>query len=317
MGSVISLINWCIIFYNSASIFCCRFLFCSQLQELHKRSSSLVRCAALICVWSFSPYSCRAFKAPFYIGMVVPFVIVYVFNWVVFFVIIASLIRKSFSSTLKDAKKDNKSRSMLKQQFIITITLSVLFGLGWGIGLLATEDIYSNKTVRDIFAALFVLMTAFHGLFIFIMHCLRSKDARSVWERLFFGMTGKDFSEFSSSTFNQIHQRQRPVGSSVSSTARKTSATGPFSPPEEGGTFSFSETKELEDSDSQGTLKFYVKKKEAEQELEPRYAVLPPKELAVQSETTLTKSFPDDKVNEKEKLRQEEEKAYNAYHNQD
>ena len=136
----------------------------------------------------------------------VPFIIIYLFNWIIFVIIIVSLLRKIFSSRLKDVKtkKDTISKSIFKQQFIIAITLSILFGLGWGLGLLVTEDIYTNKTVRDLFASLFVILTAFHGLFIFIMHCLRNKDARNVWNKAFFGVTGREFTEFSSSTFNRV-----------------------------------------------------------------------------------------------------------------
>ena len=130
--------------------------------------------------------------------MVVPFLIIYLFNWVMFFIIVVSLLQKHFLSDVK-SKKVTKT-SFLHQQLIIAITLSVLFGLGWGIGLFATQDIHTNKTVRDILAALFVVFTAFHGLFIFIMQCLRSKDIRNSWKRCFFGVTRKDVSQVTSST---------------------------------------------------------------------------------------------------------------------
>ena len=136
--------------------------------------------------------------------MVVPFLIIYIFNWVIFFIIIITLLRKSCKSDLKDVKKKQENISFIRQQLIIVTTLSVLFGLGWGIGLFATQDIHNNKIVRDLFAALFVIVTAFHGLFIFIMHCLRSRDIRSVWKQWFYGATGKNFSDFSSSTVGRI-----------------------------------------------------------------------------------------------------------------
>ena len=79
----------------------------------------------------------------------------------------------NFQLHAKDAKskKDN-----IHQQLIIAVTLSVSFGLGWGIGMLATQDIHTNKTVRDLFAALFVIITAFYNLLILIMECLCSKE---------------------------------------------------------------------------------------------------------------------------------------------
>ena len=138
--------------------------------------------------------------------MIVPFLIIYLFNWVVFFIIIVSLLQKHVQSNIK-SKKDTKT-SFLHQQLIIAITLSVLFGLGWGIGLFATQDIHTNKTVRDILAALFVVFTAFHGLFIFIMQCLRSKDVINSWKRCFFSVTRKNINEMSSSPMSHKHQKE-------------------------------------------------------------------------------------------------------------
>ena len=103
---------------------------------------------------------------------------------------------------------------------IIAVTLSVLFGLGWGIGLLATQDIYTNKTVRDLFAALFVIVTAFHGLFIFIMQCLRSNEVRNNWKQWFFNITGKDIHEITLSKSSNKHQKRDAGVSSLGATSR-------------------------------------------------------------------------------------------------
>ena len=123
--------------------------------------------------------------------MVVPFLIIYIFNWMIFFIIIVSLLRKTWTS--KNFKKKQENISFVRQQLIIVTVLSIFFGLGWGIGLIATQDIYDNKLVRDIVAALFVIITAFHGLFLFIMHCLRSKDVRNVWKQVFYGKFSGQF----------------------------------------------------------------------------------------------------------------------------
>ena len=140
--------------------------------------------------------------------MIVPFLIIYLFNWVVFIIIIVSLLRKNFQSDIKT--KNNNNITFVRQQLLITVTLSILLGLGWGIGLLATQDIHTNKTIRDLFAALFVITTAFHGLFIFIMHCLRSKEVRNTWKRWFYGATGKDFNELTSSAFFTKQKKHVP-----------------------------------------------------------------------------------------------------------
>ena len=149
------------------------------------------------------------FNAPYYVGMVVPFLIFYIFNWIIFGVIFVSLIHKRFCSSVKEADKKPKN-SFLHQQLIVVTSLSVLFGLGWGIGLFATQDAHSSETVRGILSAMFVLITAFHGLFIFIMNGLRSKDVRNIWKQWFRLATRKNFDEFSSSTilrFRSIKER--------------------------------------------------------------------------------------------------------------
>ena len=148
--------------------------------------------------------------------MVVPFLIVYIFNWAVFSIIIVSLLIKTFRSNIKS--KNNINVKFVRQQLIIAVTLSVMFGLGWGIGLLATQDIHTNKTVRDLFAAFFVLITAFHGLFIFIMHCLRSREVRTVWKRWFFNVSRKDFNELTTSVFSTKRNKSYGVSSSLYTT---------------------------------------------------------------------------------------------------
>ena len=300
--------------------------------------------------------------------------------------------RKNFSSKLKKLKKDN-SKFFFRQQLIIAITLSILFGLGWGLGLLVTQEIYTNKTVRDLFAALFVLLTAFHGFFIFIMHCLRSKDVQSIWKRAFFGVTGRDFTELSLSTFNYV--RGKSAGSTstpMRSPHRKVSSEKSLSTRvsfSEGKTFykrggsgqsalhdshdctkkkeaeAEEEIKELEiravdndyaaiedigfdfEKDGQGTLRFYTKKHQdhletqfdslndgkstdevkkeevplSKEENGHELHVSVPNEIKEEEEPVKkkeaisVKSFPDDDdKDEKRRLREEEDKAYDAYH---
>ena len=200
--------------------------------------------------------------------MVVPFLIIYIFNWVIFFIIIVTLLRKSCKSDLKDVKKKQENISFVRQQLIIVTTLSVLFGLGWGIGLFATQDIHNNKIVRDLFAALFVIVTAFHGLFIFIMHCLRSKDVRSVWKQCFYGATGKEFSEFTSSTVGRI-RNYRPNTSHTDSTSdgdtlkRRFGKRTPTSPVGDSNVFTFDDSTLKKGSD---TSKYSVGKPLSSQE---------------------------------------------------
>lgn len=263
-------------------------------------------------------------------------------------IIIGSLLHKNFSSKLKDIKtnKDVMSKSFMKQQLIIAITLSILFGLGWGLGLFVTEDIYINKTVRDLFASLFVIFTAFHGLFIFIMHCLRSKDARNVWNKAFFGVTGREFSQFSLSTSNRVRGKSSGVKSTVARSPYEKSQSFTFSKKKSfkcggdgqvnlreyakknekelsGGVVGEKEVKVYPvyqntecnfEEDVQGTLKFYIKRNK---DLEPNLYTLNESSCNCHTKEeakSVAKSFQDDKDDEKQKLREEEQKAHDAYH---
>ena len=83
------------------------------------------------------------------------------------------------------------AKSNLKQQFVSAVTLSLLFGLGWGFGLPATSGV-DNVVIRTIFQILFIILTAFQGLFIFIVYCLigrKSIEARKEWKRWFYTLT--------------------------------------------------------------------------------------------------------------------------------
>ena len=228
--------------------------------------------------------------------MIVPFLIIYLFNWVVFFIIIVSLVHKTSQLQAKDAKskKDN-----IRQQLIIAVTLSVSFGLGWGIGLLATQDIHTNKTLQNLFAALFVIITAFHGLFIFIMQCLRSKEVKNYWKQWFFGITGKDISELGLSTFsikNRKGGRKTVIGGSL----RESSVHG-------------CENSTLKNnSRNVGTLQLNVEK---ESDCLPSTIVRDDMEIGkeIEDNASVEISFTTYEVDEKKKLqREEEEEQYQS-----
>ena len=166
---------------------------------LYTIESKLFSNVIKLCYQFFLTYfSCRAFEIPFYVGVIVPFILIYIFNWSVFVIIFVNLIYKAKRSDT-NKMKDNKKKMEFKQQFIIAITLSILFGLSWGIGLPATQQLQDTIVVRDIFASLFVIFTSFQGFLIFFMHCLRSPEIRKNWMKWFKITTRQDHSEVSTS----------------------------------------------------------------------------------------------------------------------
>ena len=114
-----------------------------------------------------------------------PFAVIYIMNWIIFILIFVSLLRKRRNSEVGD-KEDMKTR--LRQQFIVALTLSLLFGLGWGVGFGSTSSITSVPLSATL-QAIFILLTGFQGLFIFIMHCVRCEEARNVWKEWIFIIT--------------------------------------------------------------------------------------------------------------------------------
>ena len=91
-----------------------------------------------------------------------------------------SLLKKSASNRFNEAKKKNR-KAEAKQQCRVAFTVSVLFGLGWGFGPLATESI-TVAAIRIIFNSLFTFFTAFQGFFVFLLYVIMSPNARKVWK---------------------------------------------------------------------------------------------------------------------------------------
>ena len=145
-------------------------------------------------------FSCRPYDIPFYVGVLVPFAVIYIFNCIIFVIVMVSLIKKQQNKEVQTAPKGMKTR--LKQRLIIVVTLSLLLGLGWGLGIPATEGI-DNLVVRTTFQIVFIFLTAFQGLFIFIMHCVRVPDARKVWRYWFSKMTFHSEAAYSKSTLSR------------------------------------------------------------------------------------------------------------------
>ena len=126
--------------------------------------------------------SCRVYDYSFYFGVIIPFGLVYIFNWATFIIIIISLsLRPNFNTEYHGSKKAGRNK-MVKENLWIAMGLSVLVGLGWGIGLLASTGLpfYIQTPIEWIFTVL----TAFQGIIIFFIYCLRAKESRQVWKRI-------------------------------------------------------------------------------------------------------------------------------------
>ena len=130
---------------------------------------------------TLSSYSCRPYEWPFYFGFIVPFVAIYIFNWIMFIIIIFSLCRGAAQKETADAK------SVVIRQLFIAMVLSLLFGLGWAFGLLGSSSLPSGVSITGQY--IFSIFIGCQGVLIFFLHAVRSSDACEEWKRWWYGIT--------------------------------------------------------------------------------------------------------------------------------
>ena len=155
--------------------------------------------------------SCRPYGIPFYVGLLTPFVIIYIFNWIIFVIVLAYIMKQQRDTKFRQANTNTSKQ--IRQQLISAIVLSLLFGLGWGFALPATQGINSS-IVQILFQAIYIALTAFQGVFIFIMHCLvgrKSIMAKQEWKRWMKRVSTRSSifssSVYSKSTLDRVHKR--------------------------------------------------------------------------------------------------------------
>ena len=98
-------------------------------------------------------------------------------NWIIFILILSSLLCRP---NVRKETSNNGNLRKLKENFTIALGLSLLFGLGWAFGLLASSDL--PGAVRYPAEWIFTLMTAFLGVYLFALYILRSAEARKFWK---------------------------------------------------------------------------------------------------------------------------------------
>ena len=128
--------------------------------------------------------SCRADKIPFYIGTIVPIVLIFCFNWIMYIIIMVSICRR-----LHSAAKITNTDLSLRQLARTAVVLSVVLGLGWAFGLLQTsvpEDSTSAAMITlTVFQVLFSLLVGLQGVLMFGFYGIGNKKVREVWKKWF------------------------------------------------------------------------------------------------------------------------------------
>ena len=105
---------------------------------------------------------------PFWFGLILPFFVIYVFNWIIFAVIMIKLLSRKVINAKRATAKS------VKQNLLIAVGLSLLFGLGWGFGLTATGS--GTKEATFAFQLLFSIFVGLQGVLILFFHGIRSSE---------------------------------------------------------------------------------------------------------------------------------------------
>ena len=92
------------------------------------------------------------------------------------------------SSRINNGNKKKVLKPSYKYQLATLLIHSTLFCLSSVLMLLMTEDTFTNKAIRDLVASLFVLLTGCHGLFLFVVHCLCTKEFYHICKKFLFGI---------------------------------------------------------------------------------------------------------------------------------
>ena len=129
------------------------------------------------------PSSYRATEFPYWFGLILPFVIIYIFDWITFIIIMASLVKQAREHKVVQETKGQGTRKQIRRHLIIAVGLATVFGLGWGFGLAATST--SVEEVMFVFQLIFVIFVFSQSVLIFTLHGLRSEEAQNTWKSWF------------------------------------------------------------------------------------------------------------------------------------
>ena len=115
-----------------------------------------------------SYFSCVVRGLPFYIGVVVPVILIFIKNFIVLVLVLRGITTSQF-------KKHRKRELMSSAR--IAFACSILLGTTWIFGILAIGDL------RYFFQCLFCVFNSLQGCFIFLFYTVRNTEARKHWSR--------------------------------------------------------------------------------------------------------------------------------------
>ena len=136
-----------------------------------------------------------------------------------FIVILSSIVKHKYNIS-KKIDKTKESTKAHKDSLIIALSLAVVFGLGWGFGLLSTSSSIHGLTTT--FQVIFSIFVGAQGVLLFLLHGVRNSDARGVWKgwlTSFGTTTGLSYVKLSSSNKSTTRTPETANISQTSGTA--------------------------------------------------------------------------------------------------
>ena len=141
-------------------------------------------------------YSCRPTQWPFWFGFVASFALIYVFNWVLFIITMVTLCMYSRRNAVRSAKNTNVyMTSVIAKHLLIAVVLSLLFGLGWAFGLIGTSSQLPEEAYTPA-QYIFSIFMGIQGVLIFLLHTVRSQEAREEWKKWWYTATCRSKTQF-------------------------------------------------------------------------------------------------------------------------
>ena len=83
--------------------------------------------------------------------------------------------------------KDTNVKSVIAKHLLIAVVLSLLFGLGWAFGLIGTSSLPQEAYTPAQY--IFSIFMGIQGVLIFILHTVRSQEAREEWKKWWYTVT--------------------------------------------------------------------------------------------------------------------------------
>ena len=158
-------------------------------------------------------FSCHSRDLPFYIGLIVPTAILYIFNLIMFVLVMVSVCKQRRPGSMTE----KSTLAFIRKNAIIAFTLAILFGLGWGFGLAASGTPSEEATFT--LQLLFSIFVGCQGILIFVLHGIRKAEARDEWKKWLYTVMCRNRGVVKSSSTPSLSQHARSQVESPSSLA--------------------------------------------------------------------------------------------------